>query len=540
MKKRLLSLFLVVLLAIPASSMAWDNLYSWTNLLKLEEEGVGFYLNKLENFTFVTPETLEENMELCLSRGGTEEGIRQRMNTGHVLWEGYLPEVPRGRFRLEVYEDEYTRSVWNLKDLLANQVRRVGEYLDAGYWIPERYHFFDSKKTNTEERQTIIGSFNAYPPYEYESGIYCLGFFNGKAYLLLYCQSVPASSGKLITLNADDNTLDLSKRCDYEDLYWMMNPGNDSIRRSQGLFKMIAKPETPVADLQRDYTRAIFNLNSGSYEYTGFTESSAKVYVAVGDGEEVKAEVDSETKMFTAKIQLLPGENEISLRATKNKLEENTITETLTVNDEMAMLVLTETLYGTVDRSSLRIAGVTAPGTKVTVQVDEEDPIEVEVKKSGKFSQKITASDFEMHTLTVIASQEGKEDCTVRTSFKPTYVDGNKRLAAYRKLLDKDIDWIDAFENPADYVGKKITMLISTTGQEYTDGMVIVEGVNIGGKSRPIDWERNRCYLVFESYLDDFLALSHDLTVYGEIIEPAHMEDGDYLRMQVEIASYYN
>ena len=39
MKKRLLSLFLVVLLAIPASSMAWDNLYSWTNLLKLEEEG---------------------------------------------------------------------------------------------------------------------------------------------------------------------------------------------------------------------------------------------------------------------------------------------------------------------------------------------------------------------------------------------------------------------------------------------------------------------------------------------------------------------
>ena len=80
--------------------------------------------------------------------------------------------------------------------------------------------------------------------------------------------------------------------------------------------------------------------------------------------EEAKAEVDSETKMFTAKIQLLPGENEIFLRATKNKLEENTITETLTVNDDMAMLVLTEYLYGDVDRSSLRVAGVTAPGAK--------------------------------------------------------------------------------------------------------------------------------------------------------------------------------
>lgn len=98
---------LAILLLIPAESLAWfDQLYNSYNFLEIEGEGVGFYISDLETFTFVTPDSLEENMDLCLSRGGTREEIRMRMNTGNVLWEAYSPRYPRGRLRLEVYEDE--------------------------------------------------------------------------------------------------------------------------------------------------------------------------------------------------------------------------------------------------------------------------------------------------------------------------------------------------------------------------------------------------------------------------------------------------
>lgn len=428
--------------------------------------------------------------------------------------------------------------MWNLKDLLANQVRRVATDMDSQMWLHDRYYFFNSKKRNEYERQTITGSFNAYPPYAYESGIYCLAFHNGKGYLLLYAQDTPASSAALLNRNADDPALELGQRCNYNRLSWLENPGNDNTHFARGIFKEISTAETPPADLKRDYTRGIFNLNSGAYEYTGFTEGNATVAVSAG-GEEVKAKVDSETKMFSAQIQLQPGENEITVRAEKKNLEPNTLTDVLTVNDDMAMLVLTEYLYGDEDRSKLRIAGVTNPGATITIQVDEEAPIQVEVKKNGKFSQKITAEDFKEHTVTVTASQEGKEDCTVRTPFTTYYADDNKHAAAYRKLLNKEIHWVDAFEKPGEYVGEKISMLIRTTNQEYTNGMLIVEGTNIGSASRPLEKGKNKCYLVFDSYVDDFLALSCDLTAYGEIIEPAHMEDGDYLRMQVEFFSYY-
>ena len=93
MKKRIFALMAALWLMIPqcgvAGYVAHNGLYNSKNFLEIPGEGVGFYIFPLDTFTFVTPETLDEHMDLCLYRGGTREGVRLRMNTGHVLWEGY-------------------------------------------------------------------------------------------------------------------------------------------------------------------------------------------------------------------------------------------------------------------------------------------------------------------------------------------------------------------------------------------------------------------------------------------------------------------
>ena len=477
--------------------------------LLVVEEGVEFSISKISEWTFVTPENMEEHMELLMSLGETETEIRARFSDGTILFEAYHPKLKNGRYRVQVFEDAFTHSVWHLDDLTKKQYIAVGdelkEYYFQGYLDLIRVEF---RSSDTKNRY-FHGAYNAYPPYSYESGYYHLRFYNGKAYFCTYSQKTQASQEKHIKA---DGTYDR-----VGDLL----PGMTSIAYLKG------EKLTAVTDLLPD-SRLILNAHSGDFTFTGYSEKNAAVILKIGD-QHWDARVDAEGK-YTANIQLQPGNNEVIAIANKEGLTENRMSFNLRAADHLAALELHEYPYGEMLRDELMVSGKVSVGAQVTVKIDENEPITITVDETGAFSRKIEAEDWMEHTIEITASEAGKEDCTAIFTFTAVYEDAAKGIAAYRKTLTEGLSAKKISQEPGAHVGGRIKMEVYIKEVERTDGRLILKGSINQKNDMPV-------ILICDSYLADEILDKMIITVYGEVIEPSRT-DAPIPRVHVEFISY--
>ena len=507
---------LALALALPSSALAERKWF------EIEGESASFCFQDGAKLTFVTPDTLEENMALCLAHGGTEQGIRERFSTGHVVWEAYRPEV-EGRFRLEIYEDEWTHYAWDSQTMSLSLMKNLGSDLLEAEWLGDHYHFMKLiYKVGYEDTKYLQGNFLSQLPYEYESGVCSLYFYNGKAFMFIYADSKPASTSGLWSestsrwVNFDNSPLSIAT----------------FFRRDS---KALAQAQHMV-DLLPDRSQLILNLHPGAYALEGRTEKGAAVTLE-NNGEQFPAQVNE--KEYKGSVPLTDGENSVVIRARKGEQPENAIPIHLPVNAGMAALTLTQYPYGHTDRDKLRVKGFTDPAGSVTIAVDEGEPIAATVQADGSFDVAYEASDWEQHAITITASQEGLEDCAARFSFTPTYEDVEKGVRAYRKTLDEAVKPQLIIDHPQDYVGKRFSLEIRVQSWTIHDGMISMEVHldNLQNRNMDMYAYTTPIYLIFDSYADDFFRAGQELTVLGEMLEPTQT-DPAYPRMQVQYAEY--
>ncbi len=512
MKKLLLTgllLAAILALAAPSASLAADN------MVEIEGEEASIYLFKRDEYTFVTPETLDENMDLCLSHGGTEKAAWERFGTGHVVWEAYHPNI-EGRLRLEIYEDEWTHYAWDSQTMSLSLMKQLGDDLKNAGWLGKHYYFMSMYFMLDEDIKYLAGQFHTVPPYEYESGRCVIHFYNGKAFMFLYADSKAASKKDYWS----EKTHDM--------LAYNMNPLRNGSAFRRDSRTLAGSPH--MVDLLPDRTQWVLNLNSGDFTLTGITERGAAVTLEAG-GQTAEAKV--EERAYTGSVTLKEGDDKITLRAKKGEQPENVIEISIpAVDDGKTALVLSRYPLGYVDRDDLRIRGVTDPAGRVTVTVDEGEPIQAEIKDDGSFEVPYTGEDWIEHTIAITASREGKADCVIQLPFIPTYNDAQKGVNAYRKTLNEWVRPDELSQHPEEYVGQRLTYEIKVENWTIQNGRItMMAGMSDRKNSYPY-YSYPVC-LVYDTYADDFFRVGQELTVMGEMLTPT-LTDPSYPRMQVQ------
>lgn len=116
MKRRFLLLLLLCLL--PWTALAVTNVTDPDGLV------IGFKQG-LNNWTFVTPDNYEQYMELCTSRGCSENDVRERFSSGRIVWEVYHPTLPLGCIRYEKWSDLATRNIWSMSEIKGDSRKSI-------------------------------------------------------------------------------------------------------------------------------------------------------------------------------------------------------------------------------------------------------------------------------------------------------------------------------------------------------------------------------------------------------------------------------
>lgn len=450
MKTRVLCV-LLLLTMLPLGALADKTLY------EIPEENVGVPYFGIENYTFVTPDNYTEYMDLLCSYGFTQSQVRDRYSRGTILYEAFREDVPEGYYRLEVFEDDFSHSIWTNYDGSGKKFLNAVETIPDRGWIEEYYHLYQIDVYNSEETRYARGWLYTSPDDPYEAGFFRLSFYNGRAFLYSFLCREPVKSIDTISLVFGDGRGHeiydylLGSRACYD---YGLTVLDKSLTRD------------PMADLLPDLP-AVFNLHTGNFTVRGTAQKGAQVKAAAG--ESVKnANVDEEDATFRVNVNISPENSAVTLTATKKGLQDNEITFTLPVDDSIAMLSLTDYPFGDVDRTKMKVRGTTDPGGRITYRVDDGEEQKAEVQESGAFTFTYTGADFEDHVLSITASQAGCEDYTVELPFSPYYEDAEAGIRAYKKLLDGDAvnheidtkafikDFSAAFaEDPMAYVGKK-------------------------------------------------------------------------------------
>ncbi len=510
MKKMLLSILLLLALPLCAQAMGFEIIdHHW---IAVGTDGMRYGLKNTADWIFVTAENVEEYMELCTAGGDSEEAVRMRFATGHVVFEAHHPKYPDLRFRVEAYEDDFTRDVWNLKSRKDSQNSEASEYIKTE-WLRDHYLFQHAiaetitVRTNCTTRVRFI----SLPPYDYESGNGELYFYNGVCYFFIFS----------------------SPNCIWETYvgksYYTGFTNMGYYGSAENLEYFIGELRTPVTDLSDAYDYTIFNAHSGAFSYGGKSEKGAVVDVTA-DGNTARATTDADG-VFTYTVDIESnGMVRVDYAASKEGLVDRAFTTYVPVNDTIAALMLKEYPLDKVEAKEIKITGKANPGAQVTVQIDEETPLILEAKADGVFTYKFTTAPYQNHTMTLTVSEEGLEDCTVKTPFWPEYQeDINRAISAYKKTLEPTISLKKIQADPAAWVGKRIQLETKLEGRQFYEG----------GNTFTLRERDGTPYLmlVLDGYIDDKQG-NANLTILGEVLEPTKT-DPAIPRIRIDVMFTY-
>ena len=440
--KKLLVCLMIAMLLLPLVSVAEDALVYERQAKKFIDfptmDGWRGHFSSVTKWTIVTPETLDENWELVAARGDTEEEIRARYAQPNFLFEAYSPDLPEDAcFRAEVYEDDVSRDVWNLRHLDAAERKKLNEYLGSGSVFPDRdvYNLFN---TGSSDNCHLMAYFTNYPPATHESGRMRIDFRNGRMYVFSYCVSGRLAGASRWYTSKEKAQLDKAP-----------------LTSMETKFTGTALPQMPEYKL----TTALPEVAApGTMTFTGTVAAGSKVSAAL-DGQSIAANVDKKGN-FTVQAELTAGEQQLTITVEKTKMTTRVMEYSLTVSDAVTPLTMTEEPDWRCIIGDVVVAGQTEPGTAVTVTVDEETTA-LTAGEDGTFRHTFQADERRTYHLTLTAEASGKEAVTKEYVFAADYKTTEDGIKAFNELVT-DVNFKTIAGNVEEYIGTKVKISIKT------------------------------------------------------------------------------
>lgn len=519
MFKRILALLLALLL--PLTAMAE------LEFIREEKRFINFpamdewrgHFGSVKNWTIVTPDNLDEHLDLVLQRGDTEEEIRARFAGEHFLFEAYSTDLPQDAcFRAEVYEDDFTRDVWHLKHLSTEARKELNDYILAGKLLPDRDIYTLSNK-GSNESACINGYFTNYPPARLESGKIQFRFRNGRMYVFSYCVSGRLAGASRLFSNKEDGQFSKTP----------MDLSADSSFRNKML------PRLP--DYALDGEVPLMAM-PGELTLTGTVEKGSSMTAAL-DGTPVKASVTKAGK-FTVTLPLADnGVHEIALTVAHSKYTTRTMTYTIDVSDEVTPLTMTSWPEGKADVGENMLEGMTAPHAQVSAVLDGGEAVMGTADDAGLFSIKVEVPSKGEHTLLITASADGLAPTSAETTFFAEYTTVEEGIKAFSDgLTTERIDTMS--EDPWSYTDEKVKISV-----RIKDVTVIDTGLGLMCEYNPpsgLKHDETPLYLTIPGYAQCQLHENMIITVYGTVKGEYVIEDEFFpenrLWIDVEYGTY--
>lgn len=397
------------------------------------------HFSSVQKWTIVTPETLDENWELVAARGDTEEEIRARYASPNFLFEAYSPDLPQDAcFRAEVYEDDVSRDVWNLRHLDAAQRKQLNTYLGSGKAFPDRdvYNLFN---TGSGDNCHLMAYFTNYPPATHESGRMRIDFRNGRMYVFSYCVTGRLAGASRWYTAKEKAQLDLAP-----------------LTSMETKFADKALPRMPRYEL----TTTLPEIAApGAMTFAGTVEAGSKVSAAL-DGQNVPVKVDKKGN-FTLDAELTAGERLLTITVENTKFTTRVMEYTIKVADDITPLTITEEPGWKCVIGDVTLAGTTAPGADVTIVVDEGEPVVMTAGEDGAFSHTFQAEERRAYAVKLTTAANGLSPAEKEFTFAADYETTDDGIKAFNQQVT-DVNFKTIAENVEDYIGTKVKISIKT------------------------------------------------------------------------------
>lgn len=511
--KKTLALLLAILCLLPALALAELEWKAEKNFITIPElDGFKGYFRNAKDWTLVTRDNLDEYLSLPLARGEKEAAIRERFGEDSLLFEAYADFLPRDVcIRLEVFEDELSREIWHLRHFSTQERKAYQTLVNEGEVLGKYDTFAGEYKGTKQLTQHMECGYTTRPPFAYESGKMEIRYINGRCYVLTYAAYGRAASRPNLRKGSEN-----------------------------GQFKNTPFNENAVITFDTDYQKPLpaFELaetmpthtGSGAMTVSGTAQKGAKVTAQL-DGNSLSVKTDKQGK-FSYKMDLAAGEHQLVITTTHKNHTDRVETYAITASDKLTPLTLTEYPEALALAGKQKVSGKTAPGARVTLTLDEDDPVVLTADEAGRFDFAFSVKDDLAHLLVITAQGDDQDENMATVLFVTEYETFKEGLKAFEKGLTKETVATLA-KAPDSFIGEKVKISVKVQELIYNDkglGVLCTYNPPKGSKHA-----KTPLYLQLYSYAQDQIYEGMTMTIYGVVdgAETFLQKDGNETRLRI-------
>ena len=451
MKKRFV-LLLALLTLLPVMALAELNyeVKSTHYIYFPDMHRMTAFFKDAESWIFVTPENLDEHLDMVLARGGTEEEIRERYARESFMFEAYSDLLPADAcIRVEFFHDDLTREAWHARHLDATRSEKFFGAMDSGMYIPW-YDIFSGHGGSNSETAAACAYCTSTALTTFESGYMILQLINGRMYLVTY-----AVHGRLIETAYHISRSSEAQYCKNTPVY------------SNITFDEAALPQMPAFSLKNEMP---IQADIGDLPVSGTIRSGGSIKVTL-DGEEVPVKLDSYSGKFSLVLPLTAeGDREVVFTVTHPRNTDRVETYTINVSGARTSLQFTALPQDVVYTGEQVISGISDPGAEISIILDENEPVIITADETGAFSYTFTLKDHALHHLEITATApENKDPFKLESQFITEFEIAINGVNAFRSKMN-DIKLKDICADPEAYLGERVMIKAQTLDYELFDG----------------------------------------------------------------------
>ena len=479
MKRFIIALFL--LLALAPCAQAARTYRTWA------DDTIKLYSPREKDWTYVTPENYEENMDLITGHGFDEDDARERYESGEVIFEAYhVKALKDGCLRLQVLETPFTREIWDHTSLSSEDRKELLEDLAENKSdLPFEFRAPKYGTWNGGGKNNYVDSgFVSKPPYAYESGRMNMQIRNGKAYVLSYVAHHPSTRWDWIK-DAEEKAV----RDRLDDMNLKMD------RLPRGVKLKLESPDTLL--IVRDQLIIEGKSDSGA-EVSAFCEGAKAVCSTQEDGS-FTAQIDFDTQ----------GQYDVVLTASKEGATDTVVARSVLVSRDVCPLMISKAPKTIEELGKKTISGWTLPGAEVRVDTGLEQ-LQIYADDDGFFSEELDMMRFGAYDIGVEAMYEGLE--TTAVSFASSAVTDAKTMIRQSRERVTGLRFKLFINDPQKHEGKTVSYEARIDEITYVRG-----GLKIRASSQDEDGKRHKYIIRTKGYMGDQIYEEMRLTFYGEV-----------------------
>ncbi len=497
--KRIVALMTLVaaLLLLAPGALAVRTYVDWL------DGDVRLYAPREQDWTYVTQENFEAQMELVISHGFDAEDARRRFASGETVFEAYHKSALKdGCLRLQVFETPFTRKVWDHTSMSGEERQALLDDLEADKSdLPFDFRNPKYKTWNGGGKNNYIDSgYVSLPPRGYESGRMNLQFRNGKAYVLSYVMHHRVS------------TWDWVKDAEEKAVRDRLNDMNLKMERlSEGVEMTL-----DGADLLR--------VTREGLAISGKAEEGAEISVAC-EGAWTNCSMQEDGRFIAEAVFEHDGEYRMEIKASRDGKGDTTIPVRVLATRNMCPLQMEQAPAAREEAGEKTIRGRTLPGAEVYIRVEQE-AYTLYADDDGAFEQTIDMSQYGVYAIEISAFYEGLE--TAKLSYDTQVIGDVQKMIKQVRSRVTSVPLSKLIKNPDNHIGKMVSFEARVDEITYVPG-----GMHIRVATKDENGDRQRYMLSTTGYAEDQIYKEMRLTFYGEVTGMGEFvkEDGETLTL---------